>query len=127
MRSVLVIEDNLEIRENTAELLELSGYNVHTAHNGQEGFEEVQNYHPDVIICDIMMPGTDGLGFLKLIKNETNTSKIPLIFFSADSAPTSVRKSIELGSDEYLRKPFTEEELLESVERCLDWKKRMQA
>ena len=119
MKLILVIEDNTEVRENTAELLELSGYKVVTANNGKVGFEKTISIRPDVIICDVMMPETDGLGFLRLAKSNKATSAIPLIFFSAGSAPVSVRKNIELGADVYLRKPFTQEDLLNAVEKCL--------
>lgn len=122
MKRVLVIEDNMAIRENTAELLELAHYNVLTASNGKTGFEKAKAIHPDVIICDVMMPETDGLGFLKLAKNDTSTSHIPLIFFSAGSAPPSVRKNIEHGADIYLSKPFDDEDLLSAVAHCLEKK-----
>jgi len=125
MKLILVIEDNVEVRENTAELLELSGYKVVTANNGKAGFEKTKTNRPDVIICDVLMPETDGLGFLRLAKSDRKTSKIPLIFFSAGSAPPAVRKNIEQGADVYLRKPFTDDDLLGAVERCL-YKKNVQ-
>jgi CheY-like chemotaxis protein len=119
MKLILVIEDNIEVRENTAELLELSGYSVITANNGKVGFEKTVSRKPDVVICDVMMPETDGLGFFRLVKSKKATSNIPLIFFSAGSAPASVRKNIEQGADVYLRKPFTQEDLIIAVEKCL--------
>lgn len=122
MKLILVIEDNPEVRENTAELLELSGYQVLTASNGKAGFEKTRINRPDVIICDVMMPETDGLGFLRLAKSDQTTSGIPLIFFSAGSAPPAVRKNIEQGADVYLRKPFTDNDLLGAVEKCLNKK-----
>ena len=115
MKSVLVIEDNLELRENTTELLELAGYKVFTADDGKLGFEQALRYHPDVIVCDIMMPVWDGSFFLKQIKNESSTKKIPLVFFSAGSAPPYIRKDIEAGGSKYLNKPFTGDELLNAV------------
>ena len=115
MKTVLVIEDNLELRENTAELLELAGYNVLTADNGKLGFEQALNYHPDIIVCDIAMPIWDGVYFLNVIKNENSTKDISLIFFSAGSAPPYIRKNIEEGGSKYLNKPFSGEELLRAV------------
>lgn len=122
MKLILVIEDNAEVRENTAELLELSGYKVDTAKNGTSGFEKTRSLHPDLVICDVVMPQTDGLGFLRLAKNDQSTSKIPLIFFSAGSAPSAVRRNIELGADVYLRKPFTDNDLIGAVNKCLNEK-----
>ena len=120
MKLVLVIEDNRFIRENTAELLELAGYKVEVARNGQEGFRQTIQHHPDLILCDALMPETDGMGFLKLIKEENSTHQIPLIFFSAGSTPAAVRKGLEQGGNAYLPKPFTSEELLSTVETCLN-------
>jgi CheY-like chemotaxis protein len=120
MKRVLVIEDNREIRENTAELLVLNGYEVVTAENGKLGYEKVKRQRPDLIICDIMMPETDGRTFLKLVKKDNTTRSIPLVFFSAGSGPAEVRKGLIAGADEYLAKPFTEMELLEVIKRNLD-------
>jgi CheY-like chemotaxis protein len=116
---VLVIEDDTAIRENTAELLELSDYKVLTAENGIAGFDIVKNNKPDVVICDIMMPVSDGRAFFRLVKGEKSTAEIPLIFFSAGSMPDEVKKGTIKGADEYLRKPFTNKDLLSAVERCL--------
>jgi CheY-like chemotaxis protein len=116
---VLVIEDDAAIRENTAELLELSDYKVLTAENGRIGFDIVKKDRPDVVICDIMMPVSDGRAFFKLVKEEGSTAGIPLIFFSAGSMPDEVKKGRIKGADEYLRKPFTNKDLLSAVERCL--------
>lgn len=120
MKSILVIEDNAALRENTVELLELAGYKVLEAKNGKTGLEQALNNPPDVILCDIMMPELDGAGFLKLIKKEKTTSNIPVIFFSAGSMPHEIQKNLDKESDGFLRKPFTNEELQRAIERCLD-------
>lgn len=119
MKSVLVIDDNNEIRENTAELLSCHGYSVITAKNGKEGFNQALLQKPDVIICDIMMPDSDGRAFFKLVKSDASTRFIPLVFFSADSGPDEVKKGLIKGADKYLAKPFTEEDLLDTVERLI--------
>jgi CheY-like chemotaxis protein len=118
-KMVLVIEDDTAIRENTAELLELSNYKVLTAENGIVGFNVVKKNKPDVIICDIMMPVSDGRAFFRLVKEDESTAGIPLIFFSAGSMPSEVKKGTIKGADEYLKKPFTNKDLLSAVERCL--------
>jgi CRP/FNR family cyclic AMP-dependent transcriptional regulator len=114
MKTILVIEDNLYIRENTAELLALENYNVLTADNGKSGYESALKNKPDVIICDVMMPVTDGAGFLELVKNEKAISQTPLIFFSAASAPMD-----EYRNYIYLKKPFDNEDLLGAVGKAL--------
>ena len=115
MKKILVIEDNTVLRENTAEMLEVKGYEVQTAENGLEGFKTVLKYRPDVIVCDMMMPKVDGAGFLKLMKENKTTNKIPIIFFSAGTPDSQVRDHLSKHGDAYLKKPFTNEELLSTV------------
>lgn len=115
MNSILIIEDDEILRENTAELLELSGYTVKTAPNGKKGIELAMRYLPDLIICDIMMPEMDGYEVLSALTENENTQFIPFIFLSAKTKHQEVRKGMDLGADDYLTKPFREEDLLKSV------------
>lgn len=117
MKKILIIEDNDEIRENTAELLELHHYDVFTAEEGSKGFELAKKHGPDLILCDIMMPETDGRRFLKLARNDNLVKNIPLIFFSAGTGPAEVQNALIKAADGFLRKPFTEEELLNAVKK----------
>ena len=80
MQSVLVIEDNKDIRENTTEILELAGYKTFSAENGKRGVEIALKQKPDVIVCDIMMPELDGYGVLHLLKKMRPHSRSPLFF-----------------------------------------------
>jgi CRP/FNR family cyclic AMP-dependent transcriptional regulator len=116
MKKILVIEDNDEVRENIAEILELSNYNVITAANGKTGAETALKEMPDVIICDIMMPVLDGYGVLHLLNQHTETFGIPFIFLTAKSEKSDLRKGMELGADDYITKPFDGIELLKAVE-----------
>ena len=119
MRKVLLIEDDSVLRENTAELLELSDYEVVTASNGKKGVKAAKTNVPDVIVCDIMMPELDGYGVLeKLIKNES-TMHIPFIFLSAKTEKEDIRKGMNLGADDYLTKPFEEKDLINAIESRL--------
>ena len=120
MKKILIIEDNDEIRENTAELLELHHFDVLTAEEGGEGFELAKQHEPDLILCDIMMPDTDGRRFLKLAKGDLTVRDIPLIFFSAGTGPAELQKALIKAADGFLRKPFTEEELLMAVQKFID-------
>jgi CheY-like chemotaxis protein len=123
MKKILVIEDNTEIRENTVEMLELNNYKVFSAKNGNIGFQLAKKNKPDVILCDMMMPDTDGREFLQLAKNHVVVRKIPLIFFSAGSPLPDIKKKLIKEADDYLEKPFAEEDLLHAIERAL--KKQM--
>jgi Response regulators consisting of a CheY-like receiver domain and a winged-helix DNA-binding domain len=120
MQIILVIEDNAEIRENTVELLELHNYQVFSAVNGNIGFEMAKELKPDLVLCDMMMPDTDGREFLRLAKSNSVLRNIPLIFFSAGSPMPEIKKFLIKESDDYLEKPFAEEELLNSVKRVLE-------
>lgn len=120
MKKILIIEDNDEIRENTAELLGLHNYDVFTAEEGGEGYELARKHEPDLILCDIMMPETDGRRFLKLARNDKIVRDIPLIFFSAGTGSPEVQRALIKAADGFLRKPFTEEELLKAVEKFID-------
>lgn len=119
MKKILIIEDNDEIRENTAELLELHGYDVFTAIEGGEGFVMAKQHGPDLILCDIMMPGTDGHRFLRLARNDIAVREIPLIFFSAGTASAEVQQSLARAANGFIKKPFTEEDLLQAISKVL--------
>lgn len=119
MNTILIIEDSSEIRENTDELLRLSGYNTLVAANGKEGLEILRNEKPDLILCDIMMPDLDGYGVLRAHSNMPETRRIPFIFMTAKAEKADFRKGMDLGADDYLSKPFTGDDLLRIVEARL--------
>ena len=116
MVTILVIEDNDEVRENISEILQLSGYRVLNAANGKSGVEVAIAEKPDLIICDIMMPVLDGYGVLHLLNKREETNTIPFIFLTAKSEKMDFRKGMEMGADDYLTKPFDGIELLNAVE-----------
>jgi len=116
---ILIIEDNIEIRENTAELLELSGYEVEAASDGIEGVRKAKFLLPDLVICDVMMPHLDGFGVLHVFSTQPDLAKIPFIFLTAKTDRSDMRKGMEMGADDYLTKPFQEVELLRAIETRL--------
>lgn len=116
MKSVLVIDDNQDIRENTTEIMELAGYKTFTAENGKKGVEVALKEKPDVIVCDIMMPELDGYGVLHLLRKNPDTQNIPFIFLTAKTERADLRKGMEMGADDYVTKPFDESDLLNAVE-----------
>lgn len=116
MIKILLIEDNKEMRENTAEILELSNYQVLTAANGKEGIELAKKELPNLIICDIMMPELDGYGVLRVLGKLPETAAIPFIFLTAKAEKEDFRKGMSMGADDYLTKPFDDVELLDIIE-----------
>jgi CRP-like cAMP-binding protein/CheY-like chemotaxis protein len=119
MKKILIIEDNPDIRDNTAELLTLANYQVFSAENGKKGVELAIRERPDLIICDIMMPELDGYGVLHVLSKRDDTSAIPFIFLTAMTEKSEIRKGMELGADDYLTKPFDDTELLNAIEARL--------
>jgi CheY-like chemotaxis protein/CRP-like cAMP-binding protein len=115
-KTVLVIDDNTDIRENTAEILELAGYKTLTAENGKKGVEAAAKSKPDLIVCDIMMPELDGYGVLHLLRKNPDTINIPFIFLTAKTERSDFRKGMEMGADDYVTKPFEDIELLNAIE-----------
>lgn len=116
MKKILIIEDNEDIRNNTAEILELSNYKVFVAENGKTGIEMAIKNNPDLIICDIMMPVLDGYGVLHAVHKNDTLKNIPFIFLTAKTERSDFRKGMELGADDYITKPFTGIELLNAVD-----------
>lgn len=119
MKKILIIEDNHDIRENISELLELSGYETLQAHNGLKGIESAHKNNPDLIICDIMMPEMDGYGVLNTLNKNITTVGIPFIFLTAKAEKSDFRKGLSMGADDYITKPFTDDELLHAVKMRL--------
>ena len=119
MKKILLIEDDVTVRENTAELLELSNYEVVTAPDGKKGVDKAKEEIPDIIVCDIMMPELDGYDVLTRLSEDSETKGIPFIFLSAKTEHKDVRRGMDLGADDYLTKPFEEEDLLSAIESRL--------
>ncbi len=116
MKKILLIEDNEDIRTNTAEILELSNYDVIVAEDGKVGVSKAIEHLPDLIICDIMMPVLDGYGVLHALQKNESVKNTPFIFLTAKSERTDFRKGMELGADDYITKPFSGTELLSAVD-----------
>lgn len=118
-KKILLIEDNPDMRENTAEILELADYEVLSAPNGKSGVAIAKEEHPDLIICDIMMPELDGYGVLRMLSKNPETASIPFIFLTAKAEKSDFRKGMNLGADDYITKPFDDLELLDAIEMRL--------
>lgn len=116
MKKILIIEDNVQIKENMAEILDLAGYVVLTAENGKDGVTIAVQEKPDLILCDIMMPILDGYGVLHMVQKNKELQNVPFIFLTAKSERAEVRKGMEMGADDYITKPFDSTELLNAIE-----------
>lgn len=119
MTHILLIEDNKDIREMTADLLEMEGYKVSTAKNGIEGISIANENKLDLILCDIMMPELDGYETLKVLNKNPYTNNIPFIFLTAKSEKNDFRKGMNLGADDYISKPFELDDIIKAIETRL--------
>lgn len=119
MKTILVIEDNDEVRENTAEMLTLHHYRVLTAENGRAGFAAARTERPDLVLCDMMMPQSDGSDFLQLAKSDKTLRDVPVVFFSAGTASPVITKHLIHAANGFIKKPFLEKDLLSTVQRVL--------
>jgi CRP-like cAMP-binding protein/CheY-like chemotaxis protein len=126
IQRILIIEDNDDIRESTAEILELANYEVFQAENGRKGVDLANMHNPDLILCDIMMPELDGYGVLYLLNKNPQTAATPFIFLTAKAERMDMRKGMEMGADDYLVKPFDDVELLNAIETRLSKKQKQE-
>lgn len=115
MKKILVIEDKDFVRENILDLLDVEGFEAIGAENGQIGLNLAKKMIPDLILCDVMMPGLDGYGVLTAIRQDALMASIPFIFLTAKAAKADFRQGMELGADDYITKPFTRAELLGAI------------
>jgi DNA-binding NarL/FixJ family response regulator len=115
MYSILIIDDDASICSNMELILQMEGFEVITASDGQAGLAMLREKRPDLILCDILMPDMDGLSVLEILKNDELLAEIPFIFVTAMGARTEVRRGMTAGADDYLSKPFSAEELIAAV------------
>ncbi|MFZ4763376.1 MAG: response regulator [Roseimicrobium sp.] len=115
MKRILIVEDQPQMRQNLSLMLELNGFSVLAASNGKEGVAIAKQEHPNLILCDVMMPELDGYGVLHALRMDDSTKLIPFIFLTAKGEKHELRTGMNLGADDYLTKPVTEAELLASV------------
>jgi CRP/FNR family transcriptional regulator, polysaccharide utilization system transcription regulator len=116
---ILVIEDNLETADNIASILTLAHYNVLKAGTGRDGIAMANEKKPDIIICDIVMPGMNGFDVLKALAKTPETRRIPFVFLTGRSDNRDFRAGMNAGADDYLMKPFNGIDLLKVIETRL--------
>ena len=120
MKKILIIEDEAIHREEIVEILKFKNFEVYSADNGKSGLIKAFSYIPDLILCDIMMPGMDGTEVLSRLRSNKGTSRIQFVFVTSLADKKEIRNGMLMGADDYLTKPFTVKELLMTVSKCLD-------
>jgi len=119
MTKILIIEDDEKIRCLVSDILEFEGFDVIEAEDGYQGINLSISELPDLIVCDIRMPGLDGYGVLSQLQQDPKTATIPFIFLTAKGTKADLRQGMNLGADDYVTKPFTQDELLNVIKTRL--------
>jgi CheY-like chemotaxis protein len=119
MAKILIAEDERDIRDLIAFTLQFAGYQVVTANNGEEAYQQTVKELPDLVLTDVRMPKMTGYEACKLIKNDPATQHIPVVFLSAKGQEAEVQTGLNSGGDEYLLKPFAPDELTRKVAEIL--------
>ncbi len=119
LKTILLIEDDMVLRENIEELLTLYGYNMITAANGRDGLEKAHKVLPDLILCDVLMPGMDGYLVLQELLCHEATQNIPFVFLSAKTEPKDILQGMDMGAYAYVKKPFEEDELIHAIKDAI--------
>lgn len=120
MAKILVIDDEQDIRDKILKILEYEGFETMSAENGRIGVQMAKKHSPDLIICDVLMPGLSGYGVLIELRSDQLTATIPFIFLTAKSAQEDFRQGMKLGADDYLTKPFKVSDLLDAIHTRLE-------
>jgi DNA-binding NarL/FixJ family response regulator len=124
---LVLVDDEPGLREAVQAYLEDSGFTVHTATNGKDGWEVVQRVMPDVVISDVMMPQVDGYAFLNTLRSDDRFQALPVIFLTARGMTTDRIQGYEAGCDAYLPKPFDPDELVAIVKSLINRQSKLQA
>jgi len=121
MKKILIVDDQLEVRELVDITLRSSGIKILKAGNGEEAIAAARSEKPDLIIMDLMMPGKiDGLEATRILKNDEQTKKIVILMLTAKGQKSDIKKGYEAGADGYFTKPFSPLELINKVEETLE-------
>src|SRR5260370_21875223 len=112
MPRILIVDDELQVRRVVGLAFELEGFDVASAADGAEGIAQVQLFHPDVVIMDIMMPRVDGLTALSHLRQQPASANLPILLLSAKADSADVAIGMRAGADDYVTKPFDLEDLL---------------
>ena len=120
MKTILVIEDQPDMRDNITTILEMENYAVLSAADGRTGLNLARDEKPDLILCDIMMPVMDGLAVLQALRADRTVAGTPFIFLTAKGEKQDLREGMNLGADDYLAKPVSATDLLSAISARLE-------
>jgi CheY-like chemotaxis protein len=122
MKKILIVDDQLEVRELVQVTLEIGDYQILAAENGQQAIDVAQAEHPDIILLDIMMPGSnvDGLEVCHRLKNDPATADMTIVMLSAKGQESDIEAGRQAGADDYFTKPFSPIALIEKVEEVMN-------
>ncbi|MEA5261045.1 response regulator [Arcicella aquatica] len=115
MIKIVLIEDDFLLADNTKTILEISGFSCFVAEDGETGIQLIEAFQPDIVICDIMLGEMDGYEILRIIRYEKGLVNLPFIFLSARADFSDKRKGMNLGADDFITKPFTTKDLIETI------------
>ena len=116
---ILVAEDERDIRDLIVFTLQISGFNVIQAPNGEEAVKKASEEKPDLILLDVRMPKMTGYEACEMLKEQEDTKDIPIVFLSAKGQETEISTGLELGAEDYFLKPFTPDDLIQQVNKIL--------
>lgn len=125
MTKVLVIEDEMQTREIFIDCLEAEGFETIEANNGRVGVEKATEQSPDLVVCDILLPGLSGYRVLETLRQNPITATIPFVFLTGKAGRAELRQGMESGADDYLTKPSTAEEFLRAIATQLEKRKKL--
>jgi len=119
-QKILIVDDEPNIVVPLQFLMERNGYETAVAQSGEEALEMISKEHPDLILLDIMLPGIDGFEVCEIVKLNPEWKGIKIIFLTAKGRDVDIAKGMVLGADEYVTKPFSNKQIVESVQRLLE-------
>ena len=118
-KKVLIVDDEKDVCELISDILKKVGYQTLIAFAGKEGLQKVMGERPDLVLLDIILPDMDGFEVLRKLKYSAETQAVPVVIVSGRRDTASMFKANDLRSDDYITKPFTSQDLLKSVKRCI--------
>ena len=119
-KKILAVDDEPNILMSLEFILEMEGYEVHTARDGEEALEVAERVRPDLILLDVNMPRKDGYEVCRIIRERVNMTGTKVIMLTAKGQTLEKKKGLEVGADDYVTKPFGAEDLLEKIRTMID-------